>query len=136
MKKLMMIVLIPLLVSCGTRQNRLNVSLEGEWQVQNSNCEEFYRIFGDNTFNHMSYCYNQFRKINVKTSFIRRGILKDNGETVNVDYTEEDEKITYLKFHSGRSFVTLTNLENHKALVLKRVNHIPEVTTVITNERK
>jgi hypothetical protein len=84
----------------------------------------------------MSYCYGRFRKINLKTSFIRRGILKDNGETVNVDYTdkENDEKVTYLKFHSGRRFVTLTNLENHKALVLKRVRYIPEVTTVVTQK--
>lgn len=120
--------------SCGTRQPIQRHNIEGEWQVQNSKCEEFYHFYSGNHFNHFSFCYTRFRKLDTRASFVRRGIFTKNSDTATLTYTDrdkEDDKIVYLYFRSGTRVVTLTNLENHKALVLKRVRCIPKIKTTL-----
>jgi hypothetical protein len=123
--------------ACGTRQQIQRLNLNGIFQVQNSRCEEFYRFMHKNQFNHIAHCYNDFRKLDTSTSFVRRGIFTENSDTTTITYTDrgkDDDKIVYLIFRSNRKVVTLTNLDNHDAIVLKRVGWIPKIKTTLNQD--
>lgn len=121
-----------MIIACGTRQQIQKYNLEGDWQVQNANCEEFYRFYDDNVFNHYKYCFSSVRRL-IEGSYVRRGIFSLSGTILTSTYIKDAESKgeehgkDNLVFFQNASNVTITGLDNHNAIILKRVSWIPKL---------
>ena len=119
---------------CGDRKQIQRYNLRGDYQVDNAKCEEFYRFFSDNTYNHFRYCFDHFRVIN-KDSFIRLGIFQEQGGMVFLTEKGIESRMNLIR--RGNGVVVLSDYtEEHKALILRKIDQIPDYHRDIQHHQK
>ena len=109
---------------CGTRQQIQKYNLNGDYQVDNSKCEEFYRFFSDNSYNHFRYCFDHFRVIN-NDSFIRLGIYQEENGMVFMSEKGLEARMSLIRRGDG-VLVLSDYTKEHQALILRKIDQIPD----------